>query len=62
MYRYLGVSISNDMYDDSDIKQQVKAIYARGNAVTSTFRKCDEHVKTKLFKTYCNSLYGCNLW
>ena len=26
------------------------------------FRKSDDNVKNKLLKTYCNSIYVCNLW
>ena len=61
-HKYLGVILSNDMYDDKDIVQQVKSVYARGNVIISKFRKCDNDVKVKLFKTFCSSLYGCNLW
>ena len=52
----------HDMYHDDDIKQQIRSLYARGNVLISKFRKCDHNVKVKLFKTYCTSLYGCNLW
>ena len=62
VHKYLGVMLSNDMYDDVDIRQQVKATYARGNVLIAKFRKCDDEVKIKLFKTFCNSFYGCNLW
>ena len=61
-HKYLGIILCKDMYDDKAIMQQIKATYARGNVLISRFRKCDEHVKVKLFKTYCNSFYGCNLW
>ena len=30
-HKYLGIIISQDMRDDSDIKRQVKSVYARGN-------------------------------
>ena len=61
-HKYLGIKICDNMYDDADIVQQVKATYARGNVLISKFRKCDNEVKVKLFKAFCNSFYGCNLW
>jgi len=61
-HKYLGVILTHNMCDDCDIMQQVKATYARGNVLISKFRKCNESVKIKLFKTFCNSFYGCNLW
>ena len=61
-HKYLGIIISCKMCDDLDIKQQTRALYARGNTLISKFRKCDLNVKIKLFKTYCNSFYGSNLW
>ena len=62
VHKYLGMKIRDDMYDDADIAQQVRATYARGNVLISKFRKCDNDVKVKLFKTFCSSFYGCNLW
>ena len=61
-HKYLGVIIRHDMFDDVSISQQVKGTYARGNILISRFRKCDEDVKVKLFKTFCNNFYGCSLW
>ena len=61
-HKYLGVIICDTLCDDLDIQQQVKATYARGNALISRFRKCDKDVKVKLFKSFCNSFYGCNNW
>ena len=60
-HKYLGVIICDTLCDDLDILQ-VKATYARGNALISRFRKCDDDVKVKLFKSFCNSFYGCNNW
>ena len=61
-HKYLGIILTHNMCDDLDIKQQTRALYARGNTLIARFRKCDLNVKIKLFKTYCNSLYGSNLW
>ena len=61
-HKYLGIMISQDLCDDIDIKQQKRALYARGNVLIAKFRKCSMDVKCKLFKAYCSSLYGSNLW
>ena len=61
-HKYLGIIITDELKDDRDIKQQTHALYARGNMIISKFRKCDVNVKVKLFSSYCNSLYGGNLW
>ena len=34
----------------------------RGNTLIAKFRKCDTQVKEKLFNSYCNNMYGANLW
>ena len=57
-HKYLGVYIRNDCMDGSDIQQQVRSIYARGNIIIAKFSNCDVNVKTRLFKTFCNSFYG----
>ena len=61
-HKYLGILLNKDVYDDLDIKQQVRDTYAKGNMLISKFRKCDTNVKVKLFKTFCSNIYGCNLW
>ena len=60
--KYLGCFISEDSYDDCDIKRQIRSIYARGNVLIKKFKHCSNDVKVKLFKSYCSSFYGCTLW
>ena len=60
--KYLGVFISNDLYDDSDIQRQTRSIYARGNSLVRKFRNCSDDIKRQLFKSYCNALYCAQLW
>ena len=45
-----------------DIKQCLPGIYMRGNSIIRNFKQCSEDVKYLLFKIYCNSLYGSQLW
>ena len=60
--KYLGVLLTSNMTDDADIKRQIKATYAQGNALIKQFRKCSDSVKVKLFKAYCTNFYCMNLW
>jgi hypothetical protein len=34
----------------------------RVNNMLCYFRKLSSHVKYRLFRSYCNSFYGCELW
>ena len=60
--KYLGHVITDDLKDDSDIARQYKIIYAQGNALIRKFYMCSEHVKCTLFRSFCTSLYTCQLW
>ncbi|MCP3883797.1 MAG: hypothetical protein GY701_36125, partial [Sulfitobacter sp.] len=61
-HKYLGVYLRDDCMDGSDIQQQVRSIYARGNIIIAKFSNCDINIKIRLFKTFCNSFYGANIW
>jgi len=41
---------------------QAKFLFNQVNNVLCFFGKLDSFVKTKLFKAYCTSMYGCKLW
>lgn len=60
--KYLGCFISSNFSDDIDIRRLVRSTYARGNTLISKFRHCSTEVKCKLFKSYCSSFYGSNIW
>ena len=61
-YKHLGHIITEDLCDNDDISGQYKIIYAQGNALIQKFYMCTESVKCTLFKSYCTSLYTCQLW
>ena len=42
--------------------RQYKRIYAQGNALIRKFYICTEDVNCTMFKSYCTSLYTCQLW
>ena len=60
-YKYLRHIITEDLCDNDDISRQYKRIYAQGNALIRKFYMCTESVKCTLFKSYCTSLYICQL-
>ena len=61
-YKYLGHCISDDLSDDDDMARQYRQIYAQGNALLRKFFMCTESVKITLFRSFCTSLYTCELW
>ena len=61
-YKYLGVTITSNMNDDAEIKNQCRNIYGRGNMIIKNFKHCDENVKCQLFQSFCTSFYCAPLW
>jgi hypothetical protein len=61
-YKYLGVILTNDEFDDMDIRKEMRSLYARGNSLIRKFKKCNDEVKSQLFKAFCSSFYCCQLW
>ena len=59
--KYLGHVPSEDLSDDDDMARQFKRIYAQGNVLIRKVYMCTENVKCALFKSYCTSLYTCQL-
>ena len=61
-YKYLGHCISDDHSDDDDMARQYRQIYAQRNALLRKFFMCTVCVKMTLFRSFCTSLYACELW
>ena len=59
---YLGVSISCDLSDDSDIARQVRCLYCAANKLKTRFIKCSIKVKNILFRAHCMCFYASQLW
>lgn len=59
--KYLGVFIENNG-TDADVTRQLRKFYANANILMRKFANCSDDVKCMLFKTYCTSLYCCQLW
>ena len=46
----------------NDIARKYKRMYAQGNALILKLYMCSDHVKCSLFRSFCTSLYTCQLW
>ena len=60
--KYLGVTISSVLSDELNIKARVRSIYCIANMLRTRFFKCSVNVKNILFRYFCSSIYGINLW
>ncbi|XP_006814515.1 uncharacterized protein LOC102809399 [Saccoglossus kowalevskii] len=61
-FNYLGHKITRDLKDDADIDCQKRLFCVRANIMLRKFKNCSNEVKLLLFKTFCSSLYCCQLW
>ena len=61
-YPHLGHIINSKFDDSDDVKQRRCHFIGQANNVLCYFNKLDLHVKIKLFKSYCSSIYGGELW
>ena len=59
---HLGHIITNDCDDAEDIRSRKLNFISQANKVLFNFRNVDSATKTKLFKTYCTSFYGAEIW
>ena len=60
--KYLGFTISSVFSDERDIKARVRSTYCIANMLRTRFSKCSEHVRNSLFRYFCFSIYGINVW
>ena len=56
--KYLGVLITNDLFDDLDINRHLRYLYCVGNTLHSKFHNCSSPIKNVLFRSYCMSMYS----
>jgi hypothetical protein len=61
-FKYLGHWVTENLSDDMDIDRERRALSVRGNMLSRRFVRCSREVKVTLFKSYCQTLYTCNLW
>jgi hypothetical protein len=61
-YPHLGHIITSQFTDKEDILFRRNCFVGQVNNVSCYFRNLDLAVKLKLFKSFCSSIYGCELW
>lgn len=59
---HLGHVLKYDLNDDDDATLKAQQIIRQANCVFHTFRGIDPAVLSRLFHSYCMSLYGCAVW
>ena len=59
---HLGHILTYNLFDDDDICAISKDMCRKANCLLHTFSCCDPFVKTRLFSSFCLSLYGASLW
>ncbi len=59
---HLGHIFSSDLSDDADILSRRNHFIGQVNSFFGHFSKLDASTRDTLFKVYCSSHYGCELW
>ena len=60
--QYLGVFLTTDFKDNTDIQRQHRSLYASANTVMSKFKNCTQSVKCLLIESFCLNIYCSYLW
>ena len=61
-YKYLGMLITHDGFDEANMSRQRGFFYARSNGLSKNFNACSPSVKATLFRTFCSNMYCGHLW
>ena len=61
-YVHLGHVINSDLSDKDDIMRKGCTFVGQVNNVQCYFPTLAADVRYKLFRSYCSSIYGCELW
>jgi hypothetical protein len=59
---HLGHLISSKLVDDEDVLHKRNSFVGQVNNFFLFCSKLDWFVRVKMFKAYCSSIYGCELW
>jgi len=59
---HVGHIITSSLFGGDDIIQRRNTCVGQTNIVLCFFNKLNTIVKLKLFKSYCTSIYGAELW
>jgi len=61
-FPHLGHTITDTLDDGPDISKRLGNFIGQVNDVLCFFGKLTSDVKARLFRAYCSSYYGCELW
>ena len=59
---WINVYITTDLNDRDNIWHRRSVFIGQVNNVLCYFPRLDSDVRYKLFRSYCSSVYGCELW
>ena len=62
LFKYLGHVLRDDLQDIDEMRRVKRALYNNANVLSAVVGFADKGLLTKLFKTYCTNIYGCELW
>jgi len=57
-YKYLGIVLDIELWDDKDIQKQLRYQYYAINKTRASFSRCSNTVKNALFHSFCTSMYA----
>ena len=60
--KHLGITVSTERNGVLNIQRAMMELTWRTNSLLSKFSSCNSEVKLELFRKYCTSYYGCQLW
>ena len=61
-FKYLGIYVTQDLKDRSDIVNKRGQFISNVNNLLSCFSSLQCNLLNKLFVSYCTSFYGCQTW
>jgi hypothetical protein len=54
--------ITTDLSAEADVNDKLNKFYGQRNSCLCKFKSFRPDLLTRVFATYCNSFYGCELW
>jgi len=61
-YTYLGHILKSNRSDNEDMMRHYRFLCTQTNMLLRKFKNCSLHIKTRLFKSYCCTMYCASLW
>ena len=61
-FKYLGHVLDCNLSDRGDMRRIKRSLYYSVNMLCALVGRANKDILVKLFKSYCTSFYGCELW